>query len=73
MAALEEKVDPVHRPKVFDLAHSIPQSADTGVRQFVEAPMKRKQKKSKNHQDAIHNESNNTIELATEENEAEDT
>lgn len=34
LAALEDKFDPVQRPKDFVLSESIPQSEDTGVRQF---------------------------------------
>lgn len=53
LAALEEKFDPEQRPKEFDLSHAIPQSEDTGVKQFAENPFsagkKRKQKKNKNH------------------------
>lgn len=65
-------MDPVHRPKVFDLAHSIPQSQDTGLKQFVEAPIKRKHKKMKyHHEDSISNETSNAVESA-EDNEAEE-
>lgn len=34
LAALEDKFDPVQRPKEFVLSESIPQSEDTGVRHF---------------------------------------
>lgn len=33
LAALEEKFNPVQRPKKFSLAQSIPQSEDTGMKQ----------------------------------------
>lgn len=43
LAALEDKFDPVQRPKEFVLSESIPQSEDTGVRQY-DQPLKRKEK-----------------------------
>lgn len=44
LAALEDKFDPVQRPKDFVLSESIPQSEDTGVRQYE---TKRKEAKKK--------------------------
>lgn len=34
LAALEEKFDPIEKPKPFILSESIPQSEDTGIKQF---------------------------------------
>lgn len=68
LAALEDKMEPEHRPKVFDLSHSIPQSADTGIKQTADDPFKRKHKKAKNHQNYV--QSNGANESAgTEEDE----
>lgn len=65
-------MEPTHRSKVFDLAHSIPQSQDTGIRQFVDAPMKRKHKKPKQQQIATINEATDATESANEEMATED-
>lgn len=34
LAVMEDKLVPSHKPKEFDLQHSIPQSEDTGTKQF---------------------------------------
>lgn len=39
-------MDPIHRPKSFNLSHSIPQSEDTGMKQYTGATRKRKPTKS---------------------------
>lgn len=44
---MDEKFEPVHRPKEFDLSRWIPQSEDTGIRQPMENAFKRKTKKKK--------------------------
>lgn len=65
LAALEEKFAPLHRPKDFDLSHSIPQSEDTGVRQFAENPFgsnKRKNRKNKHLNDVQLAELDSTVE-----------
>lgn len=45
LAALDAKLEPVQRPKEFDLSQSIPQSEDTGIKQFEVFASKRKHKK----------------------------
>lgn len=47
LAALDAKLEPVERPKEFDLSQSIPQSEDTGIKQFEVFATKRKHKKPK--------------------------
>lgn len=65
LAALEDKMEPEHRPKVFDLAHSIPQSADTGLKQITDGgPSKRKHKNLKNHHQNYEQSNNNANESA---------
>lgn len=66
LAALEDKMEPKHRPKVFDLAHSIPQSADTGLKQSAEihGSSKRKHKKLKEHHQNYVQSNNGADELA---------
>lgn len=47
LAALTEKLEPLHRPRDFDLSHSIPQSEDTGMKPAIHGSgMKRKHKNS---------------------------
>lgn len=54
LAALDDKMKPEHPPKEFDLAHSIPQSEDTGFKQIADGPSKRKQhKKMEKHQESF--------------------
>lgn len=54
LAALDDKLKPEHPPKAFDLAHSIPQSEDTGLKQSADGPFKRKQpQKMKNNQESF--------------------
>lgn len=56
-------MEPEHRPKVFDLAHSIPQSEDTGLKQIADGgPSKRKHKKVKNHHQNYSQTNNNANE-----------
>lgn len=47
LAALDKKLEPNERPKEFDLSQSIPQSEDTGFKQFPEFASKRKRKQPK--------------------------
>lgn len=47
LAALDAKLEPIQRPKEFDLSKSIPQSEDTGIKQFEVFATKRKHKKPK--------------------------
>lgn len=68
LAALEDKMEPEHRPKVFDLTHAIPQSEDTGLKQIADGPSKRKHKKVKNHQNYVQSNSANES-AGTEEDE----
>lgn len=59
LAALADKLEPQHGPKDFDLAHSIPQSTDTGVKYIADNSSKRKHKrKLNNQQNSMSNESN---------------
>lgn len=44
---MDAKLEPVQRPKEFDLSQSIPQSEDTGIKQFEVFATKRKHKKPK--------------------------
>lgn len=58
-------MEPAHRPKVFDLAHAIPQSEDTGLKQIADGgPSKRKHKKAKNHHQNYVQSNNNANETA---------
>lgn len=47
LAALDAKLEPAQRPKEFDLTQCIPQSEDTGIKQFEVFATKRKHKKPK--------------------------
>ena len=38
LAALEDKLSPLEKPKEFDLTESIPQSEDTHAKQFIPNP-----------------------------------
>lgn len=53
LAALDDKMKPENPPKEFDLAHSIPQSEDTGLKQNADGPSKRKHKISIKNQEFI--------------------
>lgn len=45
LAALDAKLEPVQRPKEYDLSQCIPQSEDTGIKSFEVFATKRKHKK----------------------------
>lgn len=62
LAALESKLEPVQRAKEFNLTHLIPQSEDTGAKQFTENFSKQKHKKSKT-RDIEQNDSGNEMEI----------